>query len=511
MIRRYLGHLTAVVFALVTAALVFYALRQPALPYAPRFFVGSPPGVCQWSLSILSFLVMLGVGWLLHRGKRLEIAFLAAFIPLGLLMMAVMPISAVPDEKAHLQAAMRLAMGQLGSHAFEIPADFLNGLERPAEVTLSIQQARDFFTRSFSQATVTVQAQEQVTIYPIASYLPQALMMRIALCFTRRAAVVFYSARVGSLLVAALLFYAAIRRAPAGKGILFAVACLPITLQEAASASCDGMTIAGVAWAVAWLLELLASSDAFGRRQKVVWLLLPLGMLVWKIMYIPMLLTAFLLPRERFAGVPNPRRSKAVWLALGSLVLLAGLGFWFLTSVRLSAGNEGLTVSSLQRLRETLWNPGPFLRIQWQTLQTNFRGWIDQVFSVFAYLNIELVPWVRKPMLPLLLVLSLLDPGMALLKERGIRTGRLRAVLLCEALLCWFIIAGALYIWWTPYGATLIEGIQGRYFIPFLPAVLLCLPDLPRFRARKYCLMLSLQLVCMLSLASIANILTVTW
>ena len=36
------------------------------------------------------------------------------------------------------------------------------------------------------------------------------------------------------------------------------------------------------------------------------------------------------------------------------------------------------------------------------------------------------------------------------------------------------LIIGAMYISWTGVGAEVVEGVQGRYFIPLLPLLLLC-------------------------------------
>ena len=36
-----------------------------------------------------------------------------------------------------------------------------------------------------------------------------------------------------------------------------------------------------------------------------------------------------------------------------------------------------------------------------------------------------------------------------------------------------FLIFTSLYLQWTEYGVNYVKGIQGRYFIPFLPLVLI--------------------------------------
>ena len=43
--------------------------------------------------------------------------------------------------------------------------------------------------------------------------------------------------------------------------------------------------------------------------------------------------------------------------------------------------------------------------------------------------------------------------------------------LVCAA--CAGIILAGMLLTWTPYGNISIEGVQGRYFIPFMPALML--------------------------------------
>ena len=71
---------------------------------------------------------------------------------------------------------------------------------------------------------------------------------------------------------------------------------------------------------------------------------------------------------------------------------------------------------------------------------------------------------------------ALTDAGTGgLLPEKKERR-KLLILLILAVLLCWTLLSGALLVWWTGEDSAVIKGIQGRYFLPFLFCLLLCLP-----------------------------------
>jgi uncharacterized membrane protein len=61
-------------------------------------------------------------------------------------------------------------------------------------------------------------------------------------------------------------------------------------------------------------------------------------------------------------------------------------------------------------------------------------------------------------------------------------------------------------VWWTPFGTDIISGIQGRYFIPILPLILIALSGFKPFEApRGFHRMVSLCAV-ILTLTAFPNI-----
>ena len=74
-----------------------------------------------------------------------------------------------------------------------------------------------------------------------------------------------------------------------------------------------------------------------------------------------------------------------------------------------------------------------------------------------------------------------------------------RGLLLLVLLVAAALIFASQYLIWTAVGATVIEGVQGRYFLPLLPAAALLigglLPPAPRLRATAWTLVAGFPLV----------------
>ena len=159
--------------------------------------------------------------------------------------------------------------------------------------------------------------------------------------------------------------------------------------------------------------------------------------------------------------------------------LLAALAVWYLLSVKSLSGREGLTSGALNRAGPVAANPLILIGAQVRTLIHRTPGWIRQLFGVFGRLDV-FSPWLLTGALAVSFCgIVLADSGAeAVLPDRK-KAVKLRLLLIGIFILCWMILSGALLVWWTGEESTLIQGIQGRYFLPCLFCLLLALPRIP--------------------------------
>ena len=478
-LRRAVGPALA---AALGGGAIWFAAAHPAARSSVDSAKMLPPGLtCVLVLlaAALTAAVYLGA----RRRVPLERLFLFAGGVCLVLMCAVLPLGTAPDETAHISAACRLASLQDWTGETTAPANLLQDVGIPA--TLRAQAEGGLFTdRLLPNAPMP--ANEATGIYPAFSYLPQALGMRLALRITDQRAICLYAGRLANMLVFLLLGCLAIRRIPFGKEVLFAVLMHPLTLQEAASFSVDGVTVAGTALLLAVLLQYACTRAPMRGGDRVFLLLLCCCTVLWKVMYVPCVLLLLLIP----AGQWGSRKKKTAWLAAVWLAVGLSLLAWALQSVAGQAGREGLTSGALSRLGDLFLRPGAFLAVLWQTLRANLAVYAMALFDHYGALDIHLHTELQ--LLSALLFLLPLFSGERLPREPRRASRKVRALLLAAVLLCCWVIFASLYLWWTEPGAAVIAGIQARYFLPLIPFAVLALPALPvlgrREELRAFCL-----------------------
>ena len=409
------------------------------------------------------------------RRISMERLFLLLYIPFVLAMMLVMPVGGPPDEQAHLRQAWLLSTGQIGTETCTYPENLRDILADSTGGTgHSVLKGEAFRTARLSEETVTDAANEATGIYPQVSYLPQSLMMFLTRLFTDRISLLLYSARIGSMLVTGLLFFFAIRRSPAGKMILVAIALLPLTLQEAASASCDGMAIAGICWIAAELLRRISGNGGQRKGSPLRYAGMGIVAVLCKLTYAPVMLLG-IMPKA-VTGEEKKQKRKENLMMAGAFLIAAII--WYVTSVMKLSGRQGMTGDAVNRFGSMLVHPLTLIGAQVRTLIHMAPGWIRQLFGVFGRLDV-FSPWPLTILLGVLFLgVAMTDDGIGgILPDRKQRV-KLRVLLILAVILCWMLLSGALMIWWTEEGAPIIKGIQGRYFLPCLFCLLLCLPKL---------------------------------
>ncbi|MCH5287930.1 MAG: DUF2142 domain-containing protein [Christensenellaceae bacterium] len=409
-----------------------------------------------------------GVLWLNRRGAPVERYFLLLFIPISLGMMAVMPILRVPDELAHLQRAYQLSSGQFlpEDGMFSEPEDLFPAVDSSV---VTLRDVAGMFAEKVDGSPTEAVANEATGIYPMTAYIPQALGMAAARLVTSNQGVLMYAARLGSWLLTLLMLYGAIRLTPSGKSIMLVVSLLPMTLQEAASASVDGMTIGCVLLLVAAVLRIREEKKLF-RGALPLLCLTAVGLVSFKVMYAPFLLLALFLPREAFSG--KIKRGAAWGLMLLCAVLTAALWAWSSLYPGAVAGSHAAQIGT--QMQAFLRAPQRFALMLVKTIVSSAPSWgVHMIGFGLSWFNM----YLRKPLVLLfagaLVCAAVYDRPVASPK-------RVRGAVWGISLIVFLLIAGSLYLWWTPTGSAVIEGIQGRYFLPMAAPVLMGLTDILR-------------------------------
>lgn len=363
-----------------------------------------------------------------------------------------------PDEVAHYWRATAVATGQLIPHKVEgkpsamIPADardlvFHTWMEMAGrDVRYETERFQRAWTLRPSTDTVRLSFPAFYTFVP---YVPQATAIALTRWFRAPTLVSFYAARMANALAGVLLVMAAMRLAPAAAWVFGAVGLTPMFLYLCGSFSADVVTI-GLAFCTA-----AAGLRAAAR---------------------PRALFAFLLtlakPAYFLIGVaPALRRA----LVLGLIVIGVVIAAWT-TRAAYYPMRPDVVTDAPQQLEHVKRAPHRFVVLAARDYAQNIDQYYEHFIGRLGWLDIGLPRFVRW-MFGLLFLYIAGATAVELTAQR-------RLLLLAAFLGTLLIVSLSQYLIWTAVGANEIHGIQGRYFLPVAPLLLLaCSRRLWPFRA----------------------------
>ncbi len=317
---------------------------------------------------------------------------------------------------------------------------------------------------------VEMSAPSDTLSYPVL-YLPQALGIAFARLLNLNYIGVFFLGRLFNLLFFSGAVYASMRIIPRFKLSVFAIAMIPITLQLA-----SGFTYDTVVNALA-LLFLSTVVSAIFRVDHIITMsekvrLIIFGVLLCpaKVVYALLLPLVFLIPVKRFAK----KRQYFGFLGLfgiACIVLFAATKLiptiMWASSGEIALNWEGYNNYTLSYIFE---NPISALMI---FIRTNIeKGYF--YFSTAFGGNLSGLTLKTYFIVPVLSALVLAFTGIASEKDEISFSAKQKTMLTFICASVYGAILMSMFLGWTSDFRTVIEGVQGRYFIPImLPFVML--------------------------------------
>ena len=422
-------------------------------------------------------------------GRLRDPAMVFALVSLiaGALLVAITPPLRGPDEAQHFLRAYGLAQGDVIPSMLD--AEGRKGLYLPAGIDRDLKFFEDkkfaHRTPGFSYWSVfAAHAQESpapsadddlpvfvlyggAESYSPIPYLPYAAAIVIGRAAHLDFLTMLYLMRVFGLVTATAVAAFAIALVPRLKWSFLLIALLPTALYSRAVLSADGPCLACAMMAVALMARGVIDRAADRPWQQSLWL--ALGTLSK-----PPQLALILLEAMKRPARAVPLRWKSAAVVVLPSVILAGV--WTVaggTDVAAYRMRDYMDVQLEQfdpvwKLRYMLVDPLLFPRLLLNLFTDyGFQLW-QQLIGVLGWLDAPLAGWTY-PVLTALLAASFIGPLGA---DRA--TGR-RVALACALAVAGYCFA-VVFIWflvWTALDATQIDGVQGRYFVPALPALAL--------------------------------------
>lgn len=300
-------------------------------------------------------------------------------------------------------------------------------------------------------------------LYAFFCYIPQAIGVGVGAILGLPIIIQIILGKVLNYMLFVLLLYYSIKYIPSKKMLLFFIALLPITMQEAASLSPDAMTISSAIALVSFILwTRKEKNEKLKNKHLIILAVLTTALSLCKIVYLPLCFLIFLIPDECF----NSKKQKYLYCILLSIFVV------FINLIWLNISSEYLVAfskrsNSKEQLKYILSNPIRYLIIITTTLDAYLLHYLEQMVghSLGAFV-------VSTSYVIVILSLGIL----AYLIGQKNKDKNIKDIFnFLEKCFIFVLVLGtvglmftSLYMQWTGVGAQVVDGIQGRYFIPLL-------------------------------------------
>lgn len=415
---------------------------------------------------------------------KLHTLYLIGGLSLGLVYVLIIPISAVPDEFTHMYTAYDISAGMLGEDNDTLIMRADDAYSGYAAKNLTRADYVYQYDGVFDGVTDDRMVDSGIvaTGYPRYLYIVSGLGITVGRLLGAGTTIMYLMGRFFNMLVFVLSVYYAIKKLPFGKGLVFVWAMLPITLQQTGSFSYDSPILSLSILVVASTIYALYGEEKDKRKRiinYIVWLISSLLIIPCKgHALVPLVMLILLLvPRYIRENRDKMKKYKPLALVLGVIFVLVTILFLvkIVKNVTLPeninnnyiawAGQNGYTVGFFVK------HPIRLLEILINTLWFKSDMYLTQMLGgMLGWLEID-IPMIFILGFLLLLIYTAMRKEH---EEQMIRNGERIYIILMALGVVALSVMGML-LNWTPNSLLVVEGVQGRYFLPALVPIMLAL------------------------------------
>lgn len=435
---------------------------------------------------------------LLCTSYKTELVWIIALFLLGISSMRVMPGLSAPDEPAHYISAYYLSNqlmmmepdneeGRVHIRKQDLALEdmngeiesYLNGEIENTEIFGQEPKEENYYEvhnwkkNHEAESGTTTSLRIRVETTPLV-YLPQASGISLARTFNASPLTLLTMGKLFNLIAFCIMTFWAAMRMPLkrGKDVMMASALLPMTINLAASFSYDAMLIALSYMFISEVMYLAYEKDSVEWKDIIILAVILAIMSPCKMVYCVITALILIIPKEKYTsnGMHVAMWAICIVAALGSIALVNAtiIGkYASATSNELvyAGGEEGYTAAYVVR------HPLETIRLVYDTFI--YQGGYYHQTLIGAYLGNASesldVPYIVIMLLTLgLLLLPLKNPE----DEEDI-SSKDKWIIAIISIVIFGLLLGSMLIGWTQMNSPVIQGVQGRYFLPLLPMILL--------------------------------------
>ena len=434
--------------------------------------------VLYWVVIALSCVAIVACFLFFFKWKiPVEKLFLLIVGGLGILYMLILPPFSAPDELVHFSTSYNvsnLMMGKGDSDAsgyIYVRADDAKAMYG----AIPNMNTYDFtFKNMFSAvedekmvlyAVPRIMTQNHFTHFPSAVGITLGRLLHLGTVPT------IYLGRLMNLLFYLVIVYWAIKKMPFGKYTMLAISAIPMTLELISSYSYDPIINGLAFFTIAWILDCIYIKEKMTWKENVGLIILAALLGPAKVVYSVIFLLCIFIPKEKFGQKKYFYLAGAgvvLALILSNLVINLGV-IMGMTGEASNSGTESAAVAGPQyyTLSWCLEHPIDAIGIYARTTIVNGYKYLAGMLGIsLGWIEIG----VSKIIIMAFLFVCLC---MLFVKTPDEKNDRIQIKHTLVVLLCCFIVyilvLTSMFFGWTDLGRPIIDGVQGRYFLPIIP------------------------------------------
>ena len=309
--------------------------------------------------------------------------------------------------------------------------------------------------------------------YCFIQYIPETAGVLIGKLITQNPLLIAYMARIGNIVTCIIIMYFAIKLIPFGKNVLLILATIPIAIEGFATISGDGITTSICALFIAYTFYLAFDKNKkCGKKEVLVLAIIGSILSLCKMVYMPIIFLTLIIPKEKFKSKKSKIISISIVIIVGILFNFMWLGFRALTIVgdTSSTGpNETIT-----KILTMVTNPIGYIQKVLYTISLKGSNYFITLFGG----QLEWAEMVKIEIIPYIIGIIAIIIAMSQKNDKYKLTKFQKIIILFIILAITLLIFTALYTTWSNSKLNYIDGVQGRYFLPILPLILILIGNL---------------------------------
>jgi uncharacterized membrane protein len=315
--------------------------------------------------------------------------------------------------------------------------------------------------------------------YNALCYVPSALGINLAKLFNAPFDIMFKLGKVANLMTYIGAMYMAIKIMPFKKPLLLFFALLPTNISLASSYSYDTIITGFLILGIALFIREYYSEKKLTSKWIAVYSLVMVFAVLPKAVYVPFLLLPLIFKKEKFNDKKSMYYFKG-WMIALTIILLSSFVLPTILSPSVIGDPRVGGTSVSGQLSAIISNISDYIFVFFNNAGVQFS---DKMFGISTLGQFGYIGEVTRNTYFLSLIALII---LSIIKVEDEKEGTplpMKILLAVIALGTIGLIWSALYLSFTAVGASVIEGVQGRYFLPLLFPLLLCF-DMKSIRSK---------------------------